>query len=159
MPTSYGSTASAKALVPAHANFSESSTPTQPQVEAWLSEGYSIINRHLAAAGYSIPVASSAAVYGELRGLNNLYAGAYVLRATGMDISSGDREERSEVWLKDFFARLKELAASDLTAVGVTQTAVTTGRRRRIRTLQLRRIDGYSGDAEGAVAEYAYPSE
>jgi hypothetical protein len=155
----YGSAEGARALVPSVTALGEATTPTLGQVNQWLAQGYSVINRYLAAAGYTIPVVSSAAVYAELSGLNNLYAAAHILRALGIDLTSGDREERSAEWLEDFHTRLKELVAGDLTGVGVTQVTKTTTRRRRIRTLQLRRIDGYSGTHEGAVQTYPYPSE
>lgn len=138
----YGSTAGANALVPA---WNGTSTPTSAQVTVWLTEGYALINRAISSAGYTIPIGASTALYPELTGLENLYAGAYILRSLTIDTASGEGEERSEVWLKDFYARLKSLAASDLTLVGATLLpSTTTTRRRRLRTLQMRKVDGYS---------------
>lgn len=142
MPT-YGSTSGVNGLVPA---WDGSTTPASAQVTAWLAEAYAKINRALATAGYSVPVDDDAALYDELAGLENLYAGAYVLRSLTIDTASGQTEERSEVWLRDFYSQLKDLVASDLTLVGASLVAnSTTTRRRRIRTLQMRRVDGYSG--------------
>jgi len=138
----YGSASGANSLVP---TWNGTSNPTAAQVTVWLTEGYALINRAIATAGYTIPIGATAALYPELIGLENLYAGAYILRSLTIDTASGEGEERSEVWLKDFYARLKSLAASDLTLVGASLLPSTTPtRRRRIRTLQMRKVDGYS---------------
>jgi len=103
-------------------------------------------------------VSSGAGVYAELRALNNLYAGAYVLRARGLDRMQGTEENRSDVWLAEFASVLTSLANSNLVAAGASLvTTVTTGRR-RIRSVQTRRIDGYSAENETAVSAYDYPS-
>ena len=142
---SYGSAAGVEALVPSVGTLGAGSKPTLVQVTAWLAEGYALINRAIASAGYGVPLLNTAAVYDELSSLNNLYTAAYALRSLAIDTASGESEERSEVWLKDFYARLKSLAASDLTLVGATLLpSTTTTRRRRIRTLQMRKVDGYS---------------
>lgn len=139
--TTYGSVFGIKALVPEW----DETAPVLGDAEVWLTEAYAKINRALANAGYSTPVSSSAAVYAELTGLENLYAAAYVLRARGIDVASGDDEKTSEVWLEDFYNQLKDLAASNLALLGVTLLPSTTPtRRRRIRTLQMRKVDGYS---------------
>ena len=74
--------------------------------------------------------------------------------------AEGKGESRSEAYLKDFFSRLKTLAEQDLTAQGLTlrPTGTTRPPRRGIRSMQLRRVDGYSATA--AVANpYSEPSE
>lgn len=164
----YGSTAGVQALVPSVGTLGVGSTPTATQATAWLAEGYAKINRTLANAGYSTPVAADAAVYAELTALENLYAGAYVLRARAIDTASGDAEERSEVWLKDFNDSLADLAASNLAVMGVSLLpSTTTPRRRGIRTVQMRKVDGYSRGrtdetyepTQGEYTGYTPPSE
>jgi len=153
----YGTVAGVQAITPTLGTFGSATVPTSSQVTAWLGEGAATINRTLATAGYSVPVASGAAVYAELTALNNLYAGAYALRARGIDTGTGEEESRDVVWMREFTQRLASLAASDLTALGVS---VQAGRpRRRIRTLQARRIDGYSGRHEADTIEPNYVSD
>lgn len=155
----YGSAAGVQAIIPAVGTVSTTTTPTTAQQTVWLAEGYSEINRYLAAAGYGVPATADAAIYATLTALNDLYAAAYTLRARGMDVIQGREENRSETMLKDFFSRLKTLAGQDLTALGLSFRTGATLRRRRVRTMQIRRVDGYSGAYEGAVEEYGNPSE
>ena len=85
---------------------------------------------------------------------NNLYAAAYALRAKGLNVVDGSDEDYSATMLKEFYTRLKELAAMDLTLLGLTlRPTTTTLKRRRLRTTQLRRVDGYSNWATGEAAE------
>lgn len=143
---SYGSAAGANALVQ---SWNGTTQPTTAQVGLWLVEGNAIINRALAAAGYSTPITDTTiAAYPELTALENLYAAAYILRSLAVDTASGETEDRSEVWLADFWTRLRDLAASNLTLLGLTLLAsITSTRRTRIRTLQMRKVDGYSRGA------------
>ena len=143
---SYGSLSGVSALVPVAAPLSATSTPTSAQVTEWLVQGSARIDRALSSAGYSIPVASTATVHAELTALANLYAAAHVLIARGLDSANGEAENRSDAYIERFTSELSALASSDLSALGVS-AAPTTGvnaGRRRIRTLQLRRIDGYA---------------
>ncbi len=133
-------------MVPSAGSLGTSSTPTSAQVTEWLAQGSARIDRALSSAGYSIPVASTATVYAELTALANLYGAAHVLTARGLDSANGEAENRADVWLERFDETLKALAGSDLSALGVsaaTTTGVNAGRR-RMRTLQLRRIDGFA---------------
>jgi len=142
----YGSVSGVSALIPVVGTLGTSSTPTSAQVTEWLAQGSARIDRALSSAGYSVPVATSAAVFAELTALANLYGAAHVLSARGLDSANGEAENRSDAWLARFNAELTSLAASDLSALGVP-SAPTTGvnaGRRRIRTLQLRRVDGYA---------------
>jgi len=154
----YGTTAGASALVPA-LNIGAATVPTTAQLTQWLAEGYARINRALSAAGYSTPVDSGADVYNEFVGLNDLYAAAYALRSRGLDTSNGTDEGRDAIWLREFDSRLAELVAADLTLSGVALVASGSKKRLRVRSMQLRRIDGYSGAYEGSVIEYDNPSE
>ena len=143
---SYGSLSGVSALVPVAAPLSATSTPTSAQVTEWLVQGSARIDRALSSAGYSIPVASTATVHAELTALANLYAAAHVLIARGLDSANGEAENRSDAYIERFTSELSALASSDLSALGAS-AASTTGvnaGRRRIRTLQLRRIDGYA---------------
>lgn len=142
----YGSATGVQALLPVLGTLSGSTTPTSTQVTTWLGEGYAIINRNLANAGYSVPISATATCYAELQGLNDLYAGALCITARGLDSVSGGEENRAEAWLTRFNTQLASLVASDLTALGATlaTTASGTATRRRVRTTQVKRVDGYS---------------
>ncbi len=160
---SYGTVAGVSAIVPHAVAVNQATHPTDAQVTVWLAEGYARINRAVASAGYSIPIGASADVYGELTALNNLYAAAYALRSRGIDTMNGEEESRSEVWLKTFDEQLKDLAESNLAALGATvatgETSSGTPSRRRIRTLQMRKVDGYSGVYEDTETLYDNVSE
>lgn len=152
----YGDADGVRAIVPAAApaDFDYSTTPTSDQVTRWLAQGYSEINRYLSSAGYAVPALAAGAVYDSLTALNDLYAAAYVLRAVGLNVVTGSDEDSSDTMLKEFYSRLKELAAMDLTLLGLSLRPSTTAlKRRRFRTQQLRRVDGYSEWATGEAAE------
>lgn len=156
----YGSIDGIMALTPAVGIIDNDSTPNTGQVEEWLAEGGALINGALAGAGYAVPVVRTAAGYPFLRSLENLYATAYTLRARGLDVVQGQQESRSEVYLKDFHSRLKMLVASDLTAMGLTlRTSPSVATRRGVRSMQLRRVDGYSAAYGGQTDELNGVSE
>jgi hypothetical protein len=142
----YGTTAGVSALLPAIGALDATSVPTSAQVTTWLGEGSSQINRSLAGAGYTIPVASTATVYPEIAGLANLYAAAQAAIARGLDTVQGTDENRAETWLERFRVQLSALSASDLTTVGIPLAVQPSGtaKRRRFRTTQVKRVDGYS---------------
>ena len=153
----YGSTAGVSALLPVIGTLGATSTPTSTQVSTWLTEASAIIDRHVTGAGFAVPVASSATIYSELGALANLYAAAQAVMARSVDNLSGESEDRATMWLERFYAQLKEIAGSDLSMLGATvlPTPATAGSgRRRIRTLQMRRVDGYSANV-GAIEETA----
>lgn len=120
------------------------STPDSGQVDIWIAQGAAIIDRKLAGAGYMTPVASTALLYPELVALNELYAAAQALRARALDSVTGAGEMRSDVWMREFWQSLNDMAKSDLTGAGVAQAEVTGMRPRGMRMTQLRRVDGYS---------------
>lgn len=144
---SYGSVAGVQAIVPAYRITAESN-PSQAQVEAWLDEGRAEIERYIAGAGYVVPVEASAAAYASLTAANNLYGAAYVLRSRGIDPASGEQQSSSEAYLKDFYRRLDNLVAMDLTLLGlsVLPTPSPNTTTRRINSLHMVRIDGYNPD-------------
>ena len=152
---SYGSTTGVSALLPVIGTLSGSSTPTSSQVTTWLTEASAIIDRHVTGAGFTAPVSASATLYSELGALANLYAAAQAVMARSVDNLSGESEDRATMWLERFYAQLKEIASSDLSLLGATAIANPSSAgsgRRRIRTLQMRRVDGYSA-AVGAIEE------
>lgn len=143
----YGSTAGVSALLPVIGTLSGTSTPTSSQVSTWLVEASAIIDRHVTGAGFSAPVAASATLYSELGALANLYAAAQSVMARSIDNLSGEPEDRATMWLERFYAQLKDIAGSDLSMLGATvlpAPATAGSGRRRVRTLQMRRVDGYS---------------
>lgn len=143
---SYGSVSGVSALVPVAGTLGSSSTPTSAQVTEWLTQASARIDRALASAGYSIPVTSTATAYAELTALANLYGAAFVLMARGLDSATGEAENRSDALMRQFSDGLTSIASSDLSALGVSASATTgvNAGRRRVRTLQLRRVDGYA---------------
>ena len=138
----YGTAAGVTAMLPAVGRLGGSSTPTAAQVTAWLDQGAAVINRHLAGAGYAVPVLASATCYAELTALNELYAAAYVVQARGLDTVQGTDENRSEQWLTRFYAQLTALVTGGLPDVPTATATATT--RRRVRFTQVKRVDGYS---------------
>ena len=160
---SYGSVSGVEAIVPAIAGsgFDGSSTPTSTQVTAWLDEAYSLINATLSGAGYQIPVSATADAYDLLQALENLYGAAYALRARGMETHHDEEERASETYLKDFHSRLKTLVGMDLTGMGLTLRPASTSktRLRRLRSTQMRRIDGYSARYGPERNDYTDPDE
>lgn len=156
----YGTIAGVEALLPGMGSaYTSASTPLAPELTSFLDQGHAVINRKIAAAGYAVPVGSGAGVYPELTALNNLYAAAYALRSRGLDSATGETETRADVWLRQFNEQLADLVSSDLTGVGVTLATTTGGRRPRLRSTQMRRIDGYSAVHEGETYPYDYPAE
>ena len=69
-----------------------------------------------------------------------------MLSARGLDSANGEAENRSDVWLRRFNDELALLASSDLSALGVTAVTPTGANsgRRRVRSMQLRRVDAYA---------------
>lgn len=142
----YGSTSGVHAILPAIGALSSTTVPSIAQVTIWLGEGSAQIDRSLAGAGYAVPVNASAVVYPEITGLANLYAAAQAAIARGLDTVQGTEENRAETWLERFRVQLSALVSSDLTGVGVTLVTSPSGtaKRRRFRTTQIKRVDGYS---------------
>ena len=152
----YGTTAGVQGLLPVLGTLSGSTTPTSTQVSTWLTEASAILDRHVAGAGYTVPVSASATLTYELNNLANLFAAAQSIMARSVDNLTGESEDRATVWLERFYAQCKELAASDLSLLGATvaPTPATAGAgRRRFRTTQLRRVDGYSAQYGDVTAD------
>ena len=145
----YGNVWGVNALVPVVGVIGSSTVPTSAQVASWLTEASAIVDRHVATAGYSIPVAKTATLHAELGALANLYAAAMALQARGLDTVQGTEENRSETMLTRFYTQLGAIAKADLGGMGATPATTSTTTRRRLRTSQVRRVDGYSENALG----------
>lgn len=145
----YGNVWGVNALIPVAGTIGSDTVPTATQVAQWLLEATAIINRHISSAGYTTPIANTASIYAELGALANLYGAAMALQARGLDTVQADAENRSETMLTRFYTQLGELAKADLSSMGATPITPTTSTRRRLRTVQVRRVDGYSENALG----------
>lgn len=146
--TYYGTVAGVEAHVPTIGTISALTKPTTTQVVAWLEEATAIIDRTLATAGYTTPVASTSANYSELVGLANLYGAARTLQARAIEAATGEIQPRWQAMLDEFYARLTAIAASTLTDVPAS-AGTTGGVARRIRGIQTVRVDrqiGTSGE-------------
>lgn len=144
----YGSLAGVQALLPALGSLSPTSSPSEVQVTGWLSEASAIIDRTLSSTGWVVPAPTGSAILPELDGLANLFAAAKGIMARGLDAASGENESRSGQWLERFDKQLAALATSNLTGFGMalapSPTDPTPAYRRPLRSVQVRRIDGYA---------------
>lgn len=155
----YGSLEGVSALVPSVGVFDAITTPSDAQVSVWLQEASTLIDSTLATVGYNTTVASTAAIAPVLSAMAQLYAAATVLQARGLDSVTGENENKSEKMFKRFYGQLHLLSDSHLEELGVTVKITSRARRRRLRTVQTRRIDGYSATYEGRARTYLYPSD
>lgn len=109
-------------LVNAASDFSASTTPTQAQVNAWISAGSSLIDNALKARSYAVPIDATISPYIELRDLNALYAaGKAEMARTNVRLSPGERT-RGQVFADDFQKGLKEFLRQDLSLAGLPHT-------------------------------------
>lgn len=132
--------------------YTASSLPTQAAVVEWLEQGEATVNAALAKAGYQTPVATTAAVYPVIVRLNNLWAAAVAEAST--NIGLGDAETRSDKLRAQYRDELKELLDGDLTLAGLTR-APSAPVRRNVRSVELRRRDGYAHRFDEGNTEYA----
>lgn len=151
----YGTTEGVAARVPS-LRLGQAAAPDDYQVTLWLGEGAAWIDRTLAASGYVTPVTADGApvLHTELTAIAEQYAAAQALRARGLDSLTGASEERSAALMREVTARLAQIAGADLSAMGVRLVTVA-GANRRLRSVQMRRIDGYSRGAEVGYGEYS----
>lgn len=150
----YGTVAGVAERVPG-LRLGQTNAPSEYQVEQWLGEAAAWIDRSIGAAGYVAPAASTAALYPELVALAEQYAAAQALRARALDSSTGLPEERSNVWMTEIRQRLAEFAGAGLEGMGLPPIVTPATSGRRLRSVQMRRIDGYSRWAEGGYGEYS----
>lgn len=123
----YASTSDVAALCPqllgGEANFSPSTSPTDAEVEAWLSAGCGILEAHLESWGYDPPPGSSTAVWSFLGHLNALYAAAQA-ELSRMNVSLSPEERTRAEFLEDrFWQDLNRLRSLDLSAMGLSKGA------------------------------------
>ena len=146
----YGTAAGVTGRAAALNEFTESTTPTQEQVEAWLTEASAMIDGAIAGRGYSLPVPGGAVALDIFAGLTETYAAAQALRSRGMGAMSGaGQQSQTSELMADWRRGLEDLRKADLSALGVSVDATTPKRRnRRRRSGQLRRVDGYA-DLDG----------
>lgn len=135
--------------------YTASTQPTSTQVGGFLADGYSYINTRIKKAGYTVPVPAAATCYDMVVHLNNLYAAALAERAAAVAPSAPEGEGRSAVLWAQFREELADLLDGDLTLVGLTAATVTSAPRRSVRSLSLRRRDGYAERFDQDNTEYA----
>lgn len=133
--------------------YTTSSLPTATAISEWLEQGQSQIDVALAKAGYSVPVSSSVTCYPYIVRLNNLWAAAVAEAATNIGLN-GDAETRSDKLWEQYRAELKALLDGDLTLAGLSRSA-NVPVRRSVRSLEMRRRDGYAQRFDEHNTEYA----
>ena len=121
---SYGSASGVAAitqnLISGQRNYSSSTSPTLQSVDSWLSSGCSIIETALLSKSYSVPVAATARVYGQIAHLEELYGAAMAeLSRTNVRLGPGERT-RGQVFLEMFNDGLAALMKLDLDDAGLT---------------------------------------
>jgi hypothetical protein len=134
--------------------YTTTSVPTSTQVATYLSDGYSAINARLAMAGYSTPVAATVACYDAIARLNNLFAAASAEEATNISSAGPEGESRSQRLWARYETEFTSLLGGDLTQAGLSKAA-TAPVRKRVRSVELRRRDGYAHRFDSDNTEYA----
>jgi len=87
--------------------------------------------------------------------LANLWAAARSLQALGMDNASGVTETRSQQMMAEFWERLKAISGVDLSGLGLSvSTTATATAVRRIRSIQISRVDKQHLTGGGEFVEY-----
>jgi hypothetical protein len=154
----YGSEAGVEAIN-AHfiGGYTSATQPTSTQVATFLSDGYAALNLRLSLAGYSMP-ATSGTAYDVLARLNNLYAAACAEEAVNLSTAGMAEESRSQRLWGRYDAELGALLAGDLTLAGLTM-ASTAKPRRGIRSLAMRKRDGYAEHFDNDNTEYGSASD
>lgn len=108
-------------LVAGASDFDTSTSPTQAQVNSWLSSGCALINNRLGSAGYgAIPATSGA--YDLAAQANALYAAWMAERSRINARTTSDERTRADMLKKDFEYMLEALVNDDLSRQGVSQS-------------------------------------
>jgi len=107
-------------------NFSTSTSPTLTEVNVWLSSGCSILETRLAAAGYSVPVATTSRAYDWLKQLNTFYGVAMAEWSRTNVITGPGERTRGQRFEEMFWNGLDTFLKSDLTQLGIDR--VSSGR-------------------------------
>lgn len=102
--------------------FSTSTSPTIRAVRAWITSGCAVLDTHLAGAGYSTPVASTAVAFGMLIRCNALFAAARVEESrTNITLAPKERT-RGQTFDEQFGDCAETITAMDLTLAGLSRT-------------------------------------
>jgi hypothetical protein len=105
--------------------FNTSSSPTLAEVNTWLIAGRDTIETTITNLGYSVPISSTAPLYGMLQDMNMFYAAARAeLTRINVTLSPGERT-RGQVFDQMFKDQLKLLSTMNLSTMGATRS--TTG--------------------------------
>jgi hypothetical protein len=134
--------------------YTATTTPNSTQIGAYLSDGYAKINLALARAGYTTPVASTAACYDAIVALNNLYAAAQAEEAANVATIGLEGESRSAGLWARYRQELADLTTGDLTLAGLSKQA-TPQPRPYVRSVGLRRRDGFAHRFDPDNSEYS----
>lgn len=123
----YASTSDVAALCPqllgGEANFGPSTSPTDTQVDTWLSTGCGVLESHLSSWGYDPPPGSDTSAWAYLRYLNAVYAAA-MAELSLMNVSLSPEERTRAEYLRDlFWNELERLRALDLSSLGLTKSS------------------------------------
>jgi hypothetical protein len=131
--------------------YTATTTPTSTQVATFLAQGAAALDAAFAKAGYTTPVAASVACYSIIVRLNDLYAAACAEQAVNISTAGPGEETRSEKLWKQYKTELTDFLSGDLTLAGLSLAATAaTAPRQRIRSLPLRKYDGYAANADRA---------
>ena len=104
--------------------FSTATSPNSKAVNSWITTGCAVIDTHLLAAGYAVPIASTTALYGMLIRCNALFTVARVEESrTNMGLAPNERT-RGQVFDEQFDDCLSTLTTMDLTLAGATRTSI-----------------------------------
>ena len=101
--------------------FSVSTSPTLVEVNTWISSGCSIIETHLSAASYDVPIPITSPVYAWIRTLNAYFAVSQA-ELSRMNVITGPGERtRGMQFDKMFWDGLSKVTGMELTGAGVNQ--------------------------------------
>lgn len=102
-------------------NFSDATSPTQTQINSWISSGCAVINANLASRNYgAIPQSSPA--WEMARDINALYAAWMAERSRTLTRITADERTRADMFKRDYKEQLDALMVLDMSALGVAQT-------------------------------------
>ena len=106
--------------------YGPSSSPTLQEVEEFLSSGCAIIETHLTAWGYVVPITPDLSVYGWLGRLNVYFAAAMAEISRTVATVGPDERTRGQVFDEWFWRDLERLGEVDLTLMGAARTTHAT---------------------------------
>ncbi len=134
--------------------YTNSTIPTSAQIATFLADGYAALNLRLEQAGYVTPASAGTTAYSVLERLNNLYAAACAEEAVNLSAAGLAEESRSQRLWRRYETELEAFLAGDLTLSGLLKSGAAPPRR-GIRSLSLRKRDGYAEHFDPDSTEYA----